>query len=313
MNRADNATGNKKSKTHNERKRQTLVFILIMLAIPVVHHFVFFLYPNINSFFLAFRNENKFGKEIWWGVDNFKEIFKLFSQGEKSLLNSFKNTMIWWLFSSVFMFALSYVWSYFFYKRIVGRSFFRVIFYITSIIGVSTTAAIFKFMLQDKGFLSELYCKITGVDYAPAFFLEEKYAQKLLFIFTFWNGFGGSYILFGGAYSKIPEDLVEYSMIDGISNMWQEIWYIILPLTWPTVSTLFLINLGAIFNASGPILILTRNVESTHTLSYFMFKRIAFDYSYYQPAALGMLMTLVTLPLFFFSRWAMRKVESVEY
>lgn len=307
------SVGAKKPKTHNERKRQTLIFIIVMMAIPIVHHFVFFLYPNINSFFLAFRNENKAGQEIWYGFKNFQAIFDLFTKGDKLLLNSFKNTMSWFLFSSVLMFSLSYVWSYFFYKRIAGRSFFRVIFYITSIIGVSTTAAIFKFMLEDQGFLSEIYCKIAGVDYAPAFFLEEEYAQKLLYIFVFWNGFGGSYILFGGAYSKIPDDLVEYSLIDGISNMWQEIWYIILPLTWSTVSTLFLINLGSIFSASGPILILTKNVESTHTLSYFMFKRIAFDYSYYQPAALGMLMTLVTLPLFFFSRWAMRKVESVEY
>ncbi len=299
-------------KTHNQRKRKTLIFIIVMMLIPIIHHFVFFLYPNVDSFFLAFQNETAEGTKFFT-LSNFKFLWEDLTKSGGLVLEGLRNALIFWFFGSVFMFALSYIWSYFLYKRIAGRAFFRVIFYITSIVGISTTAAIFKFMLRDNGLIGQLYSIVTGKDSVPAFLLEEKYALKVMLMFVFWNGFGGSYIIFGGAFANIPNDVMEYSMIDGVSNMWTELWYLIIPLTWPTVSTLFLISLGTIFTSSGPILVLTGGAAGTYTLSYWIFERIWRYNNYYQPSAMGLAMTVLTLPIFFFSRWMMKKVSSAQY
>lgn len=283
-----------------------------MLAIPVVQHLVFFLYPNLNSFTLAFRRENA-DHSLYWTLDNFKYIFENLTSGSSRYLTGLKNTLIYWGFQNVLMFVLSYVWTYFFYKKLKGRSVYRIIFYVTSIVGLSATCAIFKYMLNDSGLIGILYKQLTGRPSTPMFLAQDEYVRKTMLAFIFWNGFGGSYIIFGGAFSKIPVEVLEAGMLDGVRNMWQEIRYIIFPLTWPTFSTLFLINLSQILVSSGPILLLTENVSSTYSLSFIIFKDVAMSHSYYEPSALGLLMTAVSLPIFFISRALMRKKEAVEY
>lgn len=294
------------------KKKRERIFIILMLLIPVVQHLVFFLYPNLEAFTLAFRRENP-DHSTYWTLKNFTYIFENLSSGSSRYLTGVKNALIYWFFQNVFMFSLSYVWTYFFYKKLKGRSVYRIVFYVTSIVGLSTTCAIFKYMLNDGGLIGILYKKVTGSATTPMFLAQEEYVMKTVLAFIFWNGFGGSYIIFGGAFSKIPTEVLEAGMLDGVQNMWQEIGHIIFPLTWPTFSTLFLINLSQILVSTGPILLLTENISSTYSLSFIIFKDVAISHSYYEPSALGLLMTAVTLPIFFLSRMLMRKKEAVEY
>lgn len=84
--------------------------------------------------------------------------------------------------------------------------------------------------------------------------------------------------------------------MDGVS-MWQELFYIDIPLMWPTISMTLIVSFGALFSASGPILILTENVESTWTFGYWIFDQVRTNNSYYIPAALGLCFTVIAFPL----------------
>ena len=53
-----------------QRKGQT-IFLVVMLLVPIVHWFVFWLYVNFNSILLAFQT--KIGD---WTLNNFDYFFK---------------------------------------------------------------------------------------------------------------------------------------------------------------------------------------------------------------------------------------------
>ena len=75
--------------------------------------------------------------------------------------------------------------------------------------------------------------------------------------------------------------------------MWREIFHFVIPLCWSTLSTMLIISLAALFTASGPILLLTGGSGNTFTLSYWIFYQVKFLGKYNQPAALGLIFTLI--------------------
>lgn len=79
-------------------------FIICMLAISVVSFAVFYVYVNINSILLAFKEFVGYGddgKSVYtWSLGNFRKLFAELSGGESStsLLLALRNTLL--LFSA---------------------------------------------------------------------------------------------------------------------------------------------------------------------------------------------------------------------
>lgn len=58
------------------------IFILAMIIVPLINFLLFYLYVNIDSILLAFRQEK--GGELFFTWDNFKMMFQEFSGGINS-------------------------------------------------------------------------------------------------------------------------------------------------------------------------------------------------------------------------------------
>ena len=74
------------NKKLSKLKSKQTIFIVTMLAIPVAHFLVFWLYKNFSSILLAFKNIDfaNDGKE-YWTLSNFKAVFDMFSKGNLPL------------------------------------------------------------------------------------------------------------------------------------------------------------------------------------------------------------------------------------
>ena len=120
-------------------------------------------------------------------------------------------------------------------------------------------------------------------------------------------------LIFVGCMNRIPESVLEAAMLDGC-NTRQEFFKIVMPLIWSTVSTYILIGVGCIFQASGPILYFTGEDATTNTLtlSYWVFLRVRAGSSNY-PAAVGLIFTILGIPLVIISRKIMNKIDTPEY
>ncbi len=295
-------------KTFNQRKRQKNLFLATMLAIPVLHFFVFWLYLNVNSFVLAFKN--LLGD--WVGTANFEWYFRnLFSDNPSvNMGEAIRNTLTFWLFGFLVESPISIIISYFFYKKIKGYKAYKIITYLPCIIGTAVMVAAFKGFIRSGGPLDVIVQRLGG-EPVPKFLYDSRYAMKTMLFYNLWSGFGINLILYSGAMERIPKEVVEYSLLDGVTPV-QEIIHITFPLIWPTWSMCFILSVGNLFTSSGPTLLMTKGEWGTMTIAYSMYQQVYFYQQVTRAAAIGSIFTILGVPLVLFSRWIVNKIREPE-
>ncbi len=276
------------------RRRQTM-FVWTMLAIPILNFLVFWLYVNFDSILLAFRNiDYSVGGYEYWTLDNFKEVGRLFKEG--NMVQYGLNTLKFWLLSTVWVIPHSIFLTYVFHKKLAGRKIFRVLLYIPSIICAVALAGIFEAFINSNGAFGYLLLNVFGLERVPSWFQEQEFATWALLFYNFFFGFAGNYILYSGAMANIDTEITEAAYMDGVT-MWQELFHIDIPLMWPTISMTIVTSFGALFGATGPILLFTKGMESTWTFGYWIFDQVRVYQAYYIPAALGLCFTVIAFPI----------------
>ncbi len=287
-----------------KKKTKDLIFIISMLAIPVIHWLIFYLYLNFNSILLAFQLPHIDGS-VEWTFDNFVNMFREFSYAENTLPSALGNTFIFFFSGLLITFPLSFLLCYFLYKKILCYRVFRVIFYLPNIIAGSVIAVLFRYLIAVNGPFAQIWPQLFGTQ-IPDFFHQSSTAMPALVFYNIFFGLGGNLVLFSGAMSHIDNSIIEAGKIDGV-NMFQEMIHLVVPLMWPTMSTVLTFQIIGIFNSSGPILLFTKGEYNTFTLSYWIYDKVAFGASYNYPSAVGLVMTLIGAPFALFMRWLLSK------
>ena len=79
--------------SYNGRKLQKieLVFIVVMMAIPILHFCVFWLGTNLKSIMMAFQFDGE------WSMINFEDLFLNFKDGADDLAVSVRNTLLFFV------------------------------------------------------------------------------------------------------------------------------------------------------------------------------------------------------------------------
>lgn len=291
------------SKQQLKEKIKTNLFAYSLLAIPLAHFAIFYIYVNLSSFALPFLDENT--GAFTWG--NFELFFNELALGaESEILQSLKNTLIYF-FVDLCMTPLAFILAFFLYKKLLGYKFFRVIFTLPMIISSVVLVAIYKNLLSADGPLDMLVTAITGHPMENYPLYTEGLATLAIVIFKIWTGFGMNMILFSGSMARIPDSVIEYAKIDGC-GFTREMFQIVLPIIWPTVSIMMLLSVIGIFNADGPIILFSGGMYGTSTIGYWMYNSVVLSGRYNYAAAFGLILTLATVPIFVLTRWLFRKM-----
>ncbi len=256
---------------------------------------------------MAFKDQNT--EE--WSVVNFQIFFNDIMRGKDSeILSNVGNTLIYFAVN-LMMIPLAFILSYFMYKKILGYKLFRFLYMVPMIVSAVVLVSIYKNMLSSSGPVSKVYEWLTGKT-APFFIYDERYATLTIVLYTIWTGLGMNIILFSGAMSRIPASIIEYASLDGVNPI-QEMFRIVLPIVSPTFTTLMLLSCVGVFNASGPILLFTGGMYGTSTISYWMYDRVILNNQYNYASALGLMLTLISLPIFFVVNFLNKHVPEVEF
>lgn len=277
------------------------LFIFIM-ALPAIYGIIRYLVINSYSILLAFSINEPF-------KDGFTaDWFKLFwkdMQGNGILALSLRNTLLYFFVGMIQQF-ICYVVAYFLYKEIPGHKVFRFAFYLPCLIAPVVTTAIFIKLIEVGGPIHTWVKDLFGVEYAELLAFPET-ATKTIVAYMFLSGIGTTYLIFLGAMKRIPKEIMEAGKLDGCSA-WREFWSLVFPMTFGTYSTFFLMSLCSIFCASGPILYLTGGAQDTYTLGFWLFDQVrGAQYNY--PAAVGLVFTLLGIPILVISRAIINKVN----
>ena len=289
------------------KKVKDRAFICAMLALPVIGFLVFYLYVNFDSLLLSFQVQE--GNEIHWGIDNFVTLISDFSSSStsKDLINALSNTLKYFFSGLLITVPASLAFCFFLYKKIKGYKIFRVLFYLPSIISASVLVALFRYFIAVNGPVAELIENFSLGKLPPLLTMKTKATDTIIF-YTVFFGVGGNLILFSGAMSHIEESIVEAAKIDG-AGMWTEMIKIVIPLIWPTLSTVLLFQFVGLFNSSGPILLFTPQAENfdTYTISYWIYRQVEYNKSLYYPSAVGLFFTCIGVPIALFMKWLLTR------
>lgn len=301
----------KKTKMIRTLKKQ--VFIWGMLSIALANFFVFWLYVNFNSIIMAFQKTDLDGS-IVFTFDNFIRMFKEFGNEHSTLNNAIYNSIIYYLAGILITFPLSLIFSYFLYKKVLAASFFRVIFFLPSIISSVVLITLFKYIIAPEGPLNVVLSAILGDDYVyPVFLGDPRYAIWTIIVYGIWTGFGINIVMFTGAMYRVPEDVIEYDVLEGVGHF-RELFAIMTPMIWPTISTLVVFATAGIFTNQGPILLFTNGNFDTQTIAFFIFAQVKYGAAYEYPSAIGFFFTLIGVPVVLGVKKLLEKVcEDVAY
>lgn len=288
---------NIKNKINNKNFSKN-IFIVSGLFYTLLLFCVFYLGSAIGSFVLAFQKIDIYGNANFYGFRNFIEFFEKLAQDGAYLSVSFKNSLKMYIINFCICMPLYILFAYMIFKKCFGHIAIRAIAMIPRIISGLVIALVFK-KFVDFAFPS-VYKSITG-NYAPSLFFDARYSFGTTIFYMIWVSFSGSLIVYPNAMNKINDSVIESAQLDG-ANMFQELWYIVLPLIFPTLSTAIIVGFSQIFSTSGPLLefyYLNPPLE-VYNVGYYYFnivKTAPNNTVYPLLAAGGLVMTIVIAPL----------------
>lgn len=294
----------------NKLKKNLFVYSLI--AYPLILFLIFYVVVNFNSILLAFQTIDGSGKSFA-GLNNFKTFLsEMF--GEGNLLSySFINSIKMYFINLVVCMPLYVFFSYLLFKKCFLNKTVSFLVMIPSIMSGLVIALIFVNFIGSNGPLTFIMER-TGWNGGKWLNLlyDEKYAFGTTLFYMIWLSFATSLIVYPTAMRGINPEVLESAKIDGISNMIQELWYIILPLIYPTLTTFLITGFAAIFSTSGPLLefYYTDAPDYVSNMGYYFTKMILVDgteFSYPKYAAGGIILTIIVAPLTILLKWALEK------
>ena len=291
-------------------RRRTLakkhLFIWTMLIIPIASWLVFWLYTNLSMILMAFQTPNGA-----WTLQHFRTFWNDLTGSSREVRISLRNTFLYFGLNNLIVLPLGTLIAYFIYKKIRGYKFFRVAIFLPAIIPQIVMITSFKQMIDPKGPLAALgmHIPVNGV------FSDPKTATPTVMFYCLWTGFSTVMLLMCGSMARIPVEVLEAAKLDGCGPF-REFRSLVVPLILPTISTQVIFALTGLFNASGPILLMTGGQADTSTLQYYIFWKTYKNTTaetYNVVSATGLVFTVVALPLILLVKWLTDKMQTVEY
>jgi len=219
-----NGTMTKRQWTWHLMKRYKVGYFMI---IPfMLLFFVFTIIPVAASLFVGFTDYNMLEVPNWVGLDNYITLFL----DDDLFITALKNTLIFAVLTGPTSFILSFVVAWFINELSPKtRSIVTLIFYAPSISGGAFTIFQYIFASDSYGLVNGWLLKFGFIDSPILFFTDVNYIVPLCVAISLWMSLGTSFLSFVAGLQGIDRAQFEAAAVDGITNRWQELWYVTLP------------------------------------------------------------------------------------
>lgn len=303
----------KKKKTVGRRNAE--LFCLCILIPALIHFIVFNLLMNFESLLLAFQYYDGYQQQFY----EFSKIFTNFGRFFNELFvdretgKYFLNGMVFQLVD-IAAIPASLMIAYSIYKRFPMTAFYMVVMFLPGIFSGMITALGFKSLINE------------GLRNAWEFLLErprDEFVQPLLSdnafwilsLYKFYYALPGALLVNVGTMRKIPEEVVEYGRLEGITYS-QEFVYVVLPMMFSLIQISCLGMFAGFLTEAGPLFAVYGTGQdvpkSAITFGYYMqasilgdrITGVAPDYMYGYSTAVNLTIGVVTVPIV----WATKKL-----
>ena len=250
---------------------------------------IFKLYPFISSMVYSFFDYNLFRGAVFASLGNYIKILS-----DPLIMKAFSVTFRYALITVplelIFALFIAYILNF----QIKGVNFFRVAYYIPSILGGSVSIAVlWRFLFKTEGL----------VNMALSLFSIEPYnwlgrpegAFFVIVLLKVWQ-FGSPMVIFLAALKGVPADLYEAASIDG-AGKWRQFFSITVPLITPVIFYNFVTQLCHKFQEFNSPYIITQGgpLRSTTLVSLLVYNNAFKNYEMGMASAIAWLLFFIIM------------------
>lgn len=222
-------------------------WVLLLIALPGLAHFLIFKYIPIAGNIIAFQDYNLFSGVFGSKFVGFKHFVFMFNYPEFKMV--LINTLKLGLYSIVFGFPAPLLLALLlneirlnWFKRTT-----QTLLYLPHFLSWVIVGGIFTELLSLDGIVNQAIVYFGGE--AKSFLTEPKYFLEMLVSLGIWKEVGWSMIIYLAAMAGINPSLYEAAMVDG-ANRFKMAWHITLPSLVPAIVVLLLLRIGNLLDAN---------------------------------------------------------------
>lgn len=293
-----------------KNSRAEWLCIIVLCAPALLHLLIFWLGTQIETIRMMFTDH--LTGEL--SLENFKWAYdELFAGAATSnIALALQNTLKFFVMHCALI-PVTMFFSYLIFRRCIGHNFARLALYLPGAVSGIMMSLIYAKIMESTGPLMQAIQEVTNS--ASPIVMRVDNGIMYIMLYDIFVGVGANLILWLGGMNRIPYDLIEYGKLEGIGPF-REFTKVVLPLIWPTFVTMVTLQIIGLFGSSGSVLILTDGEFGTYTLAFWMYKMVQENLvgEYNHVAALGMIFTILTIPIVILCRKIMNRFgEEVEY
>lgn len=305
------AAGKTLKKKDNIIQRFWKTRFLFLLFLPALIYYIMFKYVPMWGIRMAFYEYNLYGgfaRSPFIGLANFEIIMN-----NPEFTRIIGNTLALGLQNLLIFFPITVLFALML-NEIRGMRFKKVVqtvSYMPHFLSIVVVCSLITTLLDPTTGAINAIIKAFGGE--PIFFLlKSEWFRPVMLISHTWQGLGWSSIVFLAAISSVDPALYEAARLDG-AGRWRQMTSITLPAIAPTVSTMLILQIGHILDASmEKVLLLQTNatkIGTAQTLGTWVYELsfgAATDYD--MSTAVGLFTNLVNLVMLLLGNWASKKL-----
>lgn len=241
-----------------------------MLLPMFIGFLLFTIYPIIWAIRWAWFDYSGFGTPVFVGFANFVRAFTRDPMFWQSLVNT-----SYLAFAKLLLeMPLAIILAVLVNKKLKAASFFRVIYFMPTVMSVAVVGIIFSIMFSAyNGIINALLQQVNIISKNVDFFAGRWSSLTVMLFVSLWTTFGINMLYFLMGLQNIPNELYESADIDG-ANTSQKFIHITLPLLAPTMQTVFLLSMLGTMRITDLILVMTNGQPggTTEVVMSYVFK-----------------------------------------
>ncbi len=200
-----------------------------MLAPFMILFIVFTVVPVVMSLPIGFTDFNMVQPPKFVGFSNYSTLFL----SDKVFIKSIRVTLVFAFFTGPLSYVLCFLLAWFINELPRKlKTIFTLIFYIPSMSGVYTVWQLI-FSGDINGYLNSVLIDL-GIITSPVQWLTDgRYVLGVTIVVQLWISLGAGFLAIRAGFQNIDRTLYEAGAVEGVSNRWQELIYIVLPSIGP--------------------------------------------------------------------------------
>ena len=293
-----------RSRSWWAQNQQTLTPLLFLL--PGMAMFALYvIYPIFASFRLSFYDYDGLGKQVWLGLDNYRELWT-----DPAFVTSLKNNVIWLvLYMAAVPAGLGI--AIFLNQTVRGIRVYKSLFFFPFVISQVVVGLMFAwFYAPNFGLFYILIEALTGRGIAVL--ADPTLATYGIIAAGLWPQIAYCMILYLTGLNNVAPDQIEAARLDGARGL-RMLWYVILPQLRPATFIAVVVTVIGALRSFDLVSIMTKGgpFGSTRVLSYYMYEQALSEYGFRMGYGAAIAVVLFAIMMVFISGfiWKMMRDE----